>query len=81
MEFFLNNQFPKFASLENLKLQISESEVEVFSSHFEQLKHDIVKRFTDIFQLKVPKWIMDPFEADLFEVNFDLQEFFLRLTN
>ena len=29
---FLNNQFSQFASLENLKLQIIEGEVEVFSS-------------------------------------------------
>ena len=66
----------QFASLENLKLLKSEGEVEVFSSHLEQLKCDIDKRFTDVFQLNVPKWIMDPFEADLFEVNFDLQETF-----
>ena len=61
---FKNNQFSQFASLENLKLQISEGEVEVFSSHLEQLKCDIDKRFTDVFQLNVPKWIMDPFEAE-----------------
>ena len=46
---FLNNQFSQFASLENLKLQISEGEVEIFSSHLEQLKDDIDKRFNDVF--------------------------------
>ena len=34
---FKNNQFSQFASLENLKFQIIEGEVEVFSSHLEQL--------------------------------------------
>ena len=71
---FKNNQFSQFASLENLKLQISEGEVEVFLSHLEQLKCDIDKRFTNVFQLNVLKWIVDYFEADLFEVNVDLQE-------
>ena len=46
---FLNNQFSQFASLENLKLQISEVEVKIFSSHLEQLKDDIDKRFNDVF--------------------------------
>ena len=65
-------QFLTFASLENLKHQISEGEV--FSFYLEQLKCDIDKRLTDIFQLNVPKWIMDPFKVDLFEVNVDLLE-------
>ena len=55
---FLNNQFSQFASLENLKLQISKGEVEIFSSYLEQLKDDIDKRFNDVFQLNVPKWII-----------------------
>ena len=73
---FKVNQFSQFASLENLKLQISEGEVEEFSSHLEQLKGDIDKRFNDVFQLNVPKWIIDPFEADLSEVSVELQETF-----
>ena len=72
-EIFKNNQFSQFASLENLKLQISEGDVEVFSSHLEQLKDDFDKRFNDIFQLNVPKWIIDPFKANLYEINIDLQ--------
>ena len=62
--------------MENLKLQTSEFEVEVFSCHLEQLKDDIDKRLNDLFQLHVPNWVIDPFEADIFEVNFDLQEIF-----
>jgi len=38
---FKNNQFAQFSSLENLKLQISEDEVETYSSHLEQLKDDM----------------------------------------
>ena len=66
---FLNNQFSQIASLENLKLQISEVEVKIFSSHLEQLKDDIDKRFHDVFQLNFPKWIIDCFEADILEIN------------
>ena len=78
---FKNNQLSQFASLENLKLQISEGEGEVFSSHLEQLKDDIDKWFNDVFQLNVPNWIIDPFETDLFEVNIDLQEIFSDIQN
>ena len=39
------------------------------------------KRFNDVFQLNVPKWIIDPFEADIFEINFNLQETFSDLQN
>ena len=51
--------------MENLKLQTSEFEVEVFSCHLEQLKDDIDKRLNDLFQLHVPNWVIDPFEADI----------------
>ena len=39
------------------------------------------KRFNDVFQLNVPKWIIDPFEADIFEINVNLQETFSDLQN
>ena len=78
---FKNNQFAQFSSLENLKLQISEDEVETYSSHLEQLKDDMDKRFNDVFQLNVPKWVVDPFEANLFEININLQETFADLQN
>ena len=47
---FKNNQFSQFTSLENLKVQINEGEVEVFLSHLEHLNGDIDKRFNDVFQ-------------------------------
>ena len=75
---FLNKQFSQFASLENLKLQISE--IQILSSHLEQLKDDIEKRFTDVFQLNAPKWIIDPFKADRFEINVNLHYRKLSLT-
>ena len=71
-----NNQFSQFTSMKNSKLQISEGEVEVFLTHLEQLKCDIDKRSTGVFQFNLPKWNMDTFVADLFEVNVDLQETF-----
>ena len=46
---FKNNQFSQFAILENLKLQISEGEVEVFPFYLEQFKNDNGKRFNDVF--------------------------------
>ena len=61
--------------MENLKLQISEDEVE----YLKELKSDIDRRFNDVFQINVPNWIIDPFEADLFEINVDLQESFSEL--
>ena len=62
--------------MENLKLQISEDEVQFFSSHLEELKSEIDKRFNDVFQINVPNCIIDPCEADLFEINADLQKSF-----
>ena len=70
---YKNNDFSQFASLKNLEFKISEGKVEVFLSHLEQLKIDIDKRFNDVFQLNVPKLIIEPFKADLFEVNVYLQ--------
>ena len=76
----LNNQLSQFASLENLNVQISKGEVEIFSSHLEQVKDDIDERFNDVFHLNVPNWIIDPFEADRFKINVNLNYMKLFLT-
>ena len=57
------------------------SSVKIFSSYLKQLNDDINKRFDDVFQLNVPKWIIDPFEADIFEINVNLQKTFYDLQN
>ena len=65
--------------MKNLKLQISEDELEFFSSHLEELNSDIDRRPNDVFQINVLNWIIAPFEADLFEINVELQESFSEL--
>ena len=34
----------------------------------------MIKRFTDLLELKPPDWIIDPFSVDIDEVSLELQE-------
>ena len=52
---FKDNQFLQSAIFENLKLQTSEGEVEVFSSYLKQLIDDVDKGFNKLFSIKRPE--------------------------
>ena len=53
------------------------NEIETYSSHLKELKFDMDRRFKDVFELKVPNWIVSPFEASVDEMKVEFQEKFL----
>ena len=62
-------QFPRLAEVE-----LSDDDLLAYCEHLEVLKEDMIKRFTDLLELKLPNWIIDPFSLDTDKVPIDLQE-------
>ena len=57
-------QFPRLA-----ELNLTEDDLLAFCEHLEVLKEDMIKRFTDLLELKPPDWIIDPFSVYIDEVS------------
>ena len=62
-------QFPRLAEVE-----LSDDDLLAYCEHLEVLKEDMIKRFTDLLELKLHNWIIDPFSLDTDKVPIDLQE-------
>ena len=62
-------QFPRLAEVE-----LSDDDLLAYCEHLEVLKEDMIKRFTDLLELELPNWIIDPFSVDTDKVPIDLQE-------
>ncbi|XP_014775003.1 protein FAM200A-like [Octopus bimaculoides] len=53
----------------------------VYIDLLKQLHNDIEIRFSDILQIMVPQWFVNPFVVDPSEVDIDIQESFIELQN
>ena len=62
-------QFPRLAEVE-----LSDDDLLAYCEHLEVLKEDMIKRFTDLLELELPNWIIDPFSLDTDKVPIELQE-------
>ena len=57
-------EFFQFSSLQHLDTSntgISNVDVETYSKHIQELHEDMKVRFKDVFQLKIPDWVIDLF--------------------
>ena len=62
-------QFPRLTEVE-----LSDDDLLAYCEHLEVLKEDMIKRFTDLLDLELPDWIIDPFSVGTNKVPIDLQE-------
>eukprot|EP00800_Vazella_pourtalesii_P020206 TRINITY_DN7060_c0_g1_i1.p1 TRINITY_DN7060_c0_g1~~TRINITY_DN7060_c0_g1_i1.p1 ORF type:complete len:141 (+),score=12.80 TRINITY_DN7060_c0_g1_i1:175-597(+) len=62
-------QLPRLAEVE-----LSDDDLLAYCEHLEVLKEYMIKRFTDLLELELPNWIIDPFSLDTDKVPIDLQE-------
>ena len=52
-----------------------------YCDHLERLYDDLKIRFSDIINLIVPRWIMQPFLTAPSDIEYDIQEEFIELQN
>ncbi|XP_063312646.1 zinc finger BED domain-containing protein 5-like [Pelobates fuscus] len=75
----LKREFHQFPELSSINNDVTPGDIERFSSHLKELKLDMEKRFQDILNLKVHDWMINPFTANVAEVDITCQEELLEL--
>ncbi|XP_064091623.1 uncharacterized protein LOC135205189 [Macrobrachium nipponense] len=58
-----------------------DDDLAVYVDHLKQLHNDMDTRFSDLLQMTVPHWFVDPFIADVSEVDVTLLESLIELQN
>ncbi|XP_076054473.1 zinc finger BED domain-containing protein 5-like [Oratosquilla oratoria] len=74
-------EFGQFPSLVNISTELLDADLAVYVDHLKQLHNDMKTRFSDLLQMTVPDWFVDPFIADASEVDVTLQESVVELQN
>lgn len=78
------HQFPSLQTLEENNegdLLLLDTDLECYCSHLEALKEDMMTRFKDLNELKIPDWAINPFLADVHNVDQNLLEELIDLQN
>ncbi|XP_064120707.1 zinc finger MYM-type protein 6-like [Macrobrachium nipponense] len=71
----------QFPSLAVISTDLLDDDLAVYVDHLKQLHNDMDTRFSDLLQMTVPHWFVDPFIADVSEVDVTLQESLIELQN
>ncbi|XP_076066104.1 zinc finger BED domain-containing protein 5-like [Oratosquilla oratoria] len=82
--FWLNlgrREFVQFPSLASISTELLDADLAVCVDHLKQLHIDMETHFSDLLQMTVPDWFVDPFIADASEVDVTLQESVIELQN
>ena len=69
----------QFPSLAGISTELIHEDLSVHVDHLKQLHNDMKTRFSDLLQMTVPHWFVDPFIADSSEVDVAFQESFIEL--
>lgn len=75
----LKREFHQFPELSSIKDDVTPEDIDRFSSHLNELKLDMEKRFEDILKLKVYDWMKNPFTANIEEADTTCQEELLEI--
>ena len=78
------NQFPSLKALQENQTNdscLSDTNLDRYSSHLQMLKEDLVIRFKDFKELKIPELVVNPFQADANNADPNLVEELTDLQN
>ena len=76
---FFGREFYQFSRL--AELAVSDDDLLAYCDHLDELKMDMTKRFTDLLELEIPDWIIDPFCVHVETVSLSFQEELIDLQN
>ncbi|XP_076044767.1 zinc finger MYM-type protein 6-like [Oratosquilla oratoria] len=82
--FWLNlgrREFVQFPSIASISAELLDADLAVYVDHLKQLHDNMETRFSDLLQMTVPDWFVNPFIADASEVDVTLQESIIELQN
>ena len=72
-------EFYQFSRL--AELAVSDDDLLAYCDHLDELKMEMTKRFTDLLELEIPDWIIDPFCVHVETVSLSFQEELIDLQN
>ena len=78
------NQFPSLKAVQENQTDdscLSDSDLDCYSSHLQALKENLLIRFKDLKELKIPGWVVNPFQADANNADPNLVEELIDLQN
>ena len=78
------NQFPSLKAVQENQTDdscLSDTNLDCYSSHLQALKEDLLIRFKDLKELKIPGWVVNPFQADANNADPNLVEELIVLQN
>ena len=78
------NQFPSLKALQENQTDdscLSDTDLDCYSSHLQALKVDLLIRFKDLKELKIPGWVVNLFQADANNADPNLVEELIDLQN
>lgn len=73
-------KFAKFPSLGVTSSELTDDDLVVYVKHLKQLHDDLQARFSDLLQVTVPHWFVDPFVVYPYDVHIT-KENFVKLQN
>ncbi|XP_076069214.1 protein FAM200A-like [Oratosquilla oratoria] len=77
----LRREFAQFSSLASISTELLDADLAVYVDHLKQLHNYMETRFSDLLQMTVPDWFVDPFIGDASEADVTLQESVIELQN
>ncbi|CAK8691574.1 unnamed protein product [Clavelina lepadiformis] len=78
------NQFPSLKAIKKNQTDdscLSDTDLDCYSSHFQALKEELLIRLKDLKELKIPKLVVNPFQADANNANPNLVKELIDLQN
>jgi len=78
------NQFPSLKALHENQTddsRLSDTDLDCYSSRLQALKEDLLIRFKDLKELKIPRLVVNPFQADANNADPNLVEELIDLQN
>ncbi|XP_076044738.1 protein FAM200C-like [Oratosquilla oratoria] len=74
-------EFAQFPSLASISTELLDADLAVYVDHLKQLHNDVETCFSGLLQMTVPDWFVDPFIANISEVDVTLYESVIELQN
>lgn len=68
----LRKDYKYFSNLQQLKIKDEDSEI--YTNHFQKLSDDFKLRFVDLENIDIPDWIIEPFSAQIDNVDINIQD-------
>lgn len=74
-------EFFQFPSMDSRKDEIKENDLLIYVNHLKNVHKEIKARFSDILEMNIPNWVINPFSVSPIDIEITLQEEIIELQN